>query len=276
MKLSKIKTAGFICFTAIIASASVLCGTLFKYTAVFAERAIKSAEISAYAVGVTADADYEFSAEKDCKLKVASAVDGNGIAVGNDEVIKVVNVTDGSYRLKDGEYSVEDGILLISESYLKTLEQNAEYTFRVVTSSTDFDAVIKTEYTSAEISPAREEFSREEDLSFTIIGGAEVYKVEINGREYAYELEGNTITVSAEALKNLTSGTHIIRVYTSEGRPAVNFSLAALPDYREETVEPVSHVFFWVDIAVFASLIAGYAVFTIVKKYGKKNKGEKE
>jgi len=263
MKLSKIKTAGFICFAAIAAGASVLCGTLFKHTAVFAERAIKSAEISAYAVGVTADADYEFSAEKDCKLKVASAVDGNGIAVGNDEVIKVVNVTDGSYRLKDGEYSVEDGILLISESYLKTLEQNAEYTFRVVTSSTDFDAVIKTEYTSAEISP-------------TIIGGAEVYKVEINGREYAYELEGNTITVSAEALKNLTSGTHIIRVYTSEGRPAVNFSLAALPDYREETVEPVSHVFFWVDIAVFASLIAGYAVFTIVKKYGKKNKGEKE
>ncbi len=276
MKLSKIKTAGFICFAAIIAGASVLCGTLFKYTAVFAERAIKSAEISAYAVGVTADADYEFSAEKACKLTVITEADDNGIEVGNDEVIKVVNVTDGSYRLKDGEYSVEGGILLISESYLKTLEQNAEYTFRVVTSSTDFDAVIKTEYTSAEIAPAREEFSREEDLSFTISGGAEVYKVEINGREYAYALEGNTITVSAEALKNLTSGTHVIRVYTSEGRPKAEFSLAGLPDYREETVEPVSHVFFWVDIAVFASLIAGYAVFTIVKKYGKKNKGEKE
>lgn len=200
---------------------------------------------------------------------------GNGIIVGKDEIIKIVNVTDGSYRLKDGEYAVADGKLVISEGYLKTLEQNAEYTFRVVTAETDFDVVIKTQFQSAEISPVREEFSRGEDISFTLSGGAEVYKVEIDGREYGYETDGNVITVSAEALKNLTGGTHVIKVYTSAGRPAASFGFAGLPDYREDAVEAVSHTFFWIDIAVFASLIAGYAVFTAVRKY-KKIKGVKK
>lgn len=199
----------------------------------------------------------------------------NGIAVGSEEIVKIVNVTDGSYRLKDGEYAVEDGILEISESYLKTLEQNTEYVFRIVTAASDCDVAIKTGFTGVTLTPAKEEFAKDESFSFTVNGGTGVYKVEIDGSEYGFTVDGSVITVSAEALKNLTSGTHTVKVYTQDGRAAADFKVARLPDYREEAVEAVSHAFFWVDIAIFAALIIGYAVFTIVKKYGKKQ-GVKE
>ena len=199
----------------------------------------------------------------------ASALE-NGIVVGNDEILKVVNVTDGSYRLKDGEYSVADGRLVISESYLKTLEQNAEYAFRAVTAETDYDFIVKTNFTGAVIAPLQEEFTKGESISFTLSGAEQVFKIEINGKEYAFTFEENVVTVSAEALADLTSGNHVLKVYTANGRPTVSFSLAGLPDYKEDAVEAVNHAFFWVDIAVFASLIAGYAVFATVKKYGKK------
>lgn len=199
-----------------------------------------------------------------------SDTDGDGIVVGKDEIVKIVNVTDGSYRLKDGEYTVSDGKLVISESYLKTLEADTEYVFRVVTATTDYDVTVKTEFTSATVKPVQDGFTRGESVSFTLSGGVEVYKLEINGLAYDFTVDGDVITVAAEALGNLTGGTHEVKVYTANGRPTASFSFSGLPDFQEEEAVAVSHVFFWVDIAIFAALIVGYASFTLVKKFKKK------
>lgn len=196
--------------------------------------------------------------------------DSDGIVVGKDEIVKIVNITDGSYRLKDGEYSVSDGKLIISESYLNTLEPDTEYVFRVVTAESDFDVTVTTKFTAATVSPMQDGFSRGESISFTVSGADEVYKVEINGTAYDFTVDGDVITVAAEALGNLTGGTHEVKVYTANGRPTASFSFDGLPDFQEEEVVAVSHAFFWVDIAIFASLIVGYVAFTLVKKFKKK------
>lgn len=182
------------------------------------------------------------------------------------EVLKVVNVTDGSYRLKEGDYFVEDGRLCIDESYLSTLESNTEYTFRVVTSLDDFDIKLKTGAASSTITLFKQTYERGEQLSFTVNGGSQVYRLEINGRECAFTKEGDTVTVAADEIKELTGGVHEIKAYTDKGRPAAEFTVAGLPDYSEPEAVSVSHAFFWVDIAVFAALICAYAVFAAVKK----------
>lgn len=205
----------------------------------------------------------------------ASADNGSGIAVGED-IVKVINVTDKSYKLKDGEYAVADGKLTISESYLKTLENDTEYTFRVVTETTDFDAVVKTNFEAATLTPAKSGFTKGEDISFTVSGGAQVYKLEINGVECEFTVDGDKITVSSETLKDFTSGTHKVKAYTASGRPSADFKLTGLPDFVEETEEITDRTFFWIDIAVFAALIIGYVAFTVFKKFRKQAVSKKQ
>ena len=198
---------------------------------------------------------------------------GSSCAYGDEDVLKVVNVTDGSYKLKTDEYSFENGELSVSETYLKTLEEDMEYTFRVVTATDDYDLKVRTDFTAVTLTPEKEEFTKGENVSFKVNGSVSVTKLEINGDEYAFTADGGVITLSSEALKNLTGGTHTVKAYTSLGRPTASFDYAGLPDYRAETVEAVSHVFLWVDFAVFATLIVGYAAFTVYKKLRKNKKG---
>lgn len=189
------------------------------------------------------------------------------------DVLKVVNVTDGSYRLKTGEYSLENGEVKISETYLKTLEENTEYTFRVVTASADEDFTVTTNFEAVTINAEKEGFTRGEDISFKVSGSVEVTKLEIDGTPYEFSYQGDVITLSSAALNNLTGGTHTAKAYTSLGRPTVSFNFAGLPDYREEEVPEVSHVFLWVDLAVFGVLIVGYLAFSFSKKFIKNKKG---
>lgn len=197
----------------------------------------------------------------------------NTCAYADEDVVKVVNVTDGSYKLKTGEYSFENGELSVSETYLKTLEENTEYTFRVVTASDDYDLKVRTDFEAVTLTPEKEEFTKGENVSFKVNGSVSVTKLEINGDEYAFTADGNVITLSSESLKNLTGGTHTVKAYTSLGRPTASFDYAGLPDYRAETVEAVSHVFLWVDFAVFATLIVGYAAYAVVKRLTKNKRG---
>lgn len=192
--------------------------------------------------------------------------------IGNDEVIKVVNVTDGSFRLSDENFTFENGYLNISEKYLSTLEADTEYTFRVVTTQNDLNVTIKTSFVSAEILSQKTEYERGEDLIFTVTDGVEINKLEIDGVSTEFICQGNVITVSVENIKNLVSGEHSVKVYTSKGRPSFKFSLAGLEDYREEEIIPISHVFFYIDIAIFSAAIVAYITVTIVKKC-KKRKG---
>lgn len=200
------------------------------------------------------------------KVTFTSFNQDGGIFIGEDEVIKVVNVTDLSYRLKEGEYTLSNGTLYISDKYLKTLNADTEYTFRAVTASSEYDAVIKTEFEQSTLTPVSEEVARGENVSFTVSGNPEIYKVEINGEQTEFTLKEGVITVSGEALKNLTGGTHSIKAYTSNGRPTADFRLNSLPDFTEEEVTVISRTFFWIDIAIFATLIICYVTYTVIKK----------
>ena len=193
-------------------------------------------------------------------------------AVSGD-VLKVVNVTDGSYRLKDADYSVEGGEVKVSETYLKTLEADTEYTFRAVTASADYDFTVKTDFTAVTLAPEKSGFEKGEDVSFKVSGNVTVTRLEINGAEYEFAVNGDVITLSAEAIKNLTGGKHTVKAYTSLGRPTASFDYSGLPDFREEEVQPVSRTFLWVDLAVFGVLIAGYVGFTVFNKMRKNKKG---
>lgn len=191
----------------------------------------------------------------------------NSFTVGGETVKKVVNVTDGSYRLKNGEYSVEGGKLRISDVYLSTLEADTEYTFRVVTAFTQFDMKVKTSFASATVTPLKGEYRKGDTLTLAVSGGAEVYKVEINGKACSFTKADSVITVDAEQLKSLTGGTHTVKVYTAKGRPSASFTLLGLDDFREEEVEIISHTFFYIDIAIFATLIIAYAAFVVIRKF---------
>lgn len=190
---------------------------------------------------------------------------GNSFAVG-DKVLKVVNVTDASYRLQDTDYTVSNGILTISESYLKTLEENTEYSFRVFTGNTEFNFKVKTDFAPASVTALKDEYLKGDSVSFTVSDGITVSKVEIDGRECEFTKQNNIITLSADAVSQLIGGEHTVKIYTSKGRPTASFTILGLDDYFEEEIIPVSHVFFYIDIAIFASLILAYAVFAIVKK----------
>ncbi|MDE6666931.1 MAG: hypothetical protein K2K38_01120 [Clostridia bacterium] len=221
------------------------------------------------ACGRTAD-----EAALDNKHGVSSAVNSTRSVSG--DVLKVVNVTDGSYRLKDGEYSEENGEVTISEAYLKTLEADTKYTFRAVTASADEDFVVETNFEAATITPVLSDnsgFTRGEDISFKVSESVQVFKIEINGIEYAYNIDGDVITLSADTLKNMTGGTHTVKAYTSLGRPTATFKYSGLPDYIDDEEQPANRTFLWVDLAVFGALILGYAGFTAVKKLSANKKG---
>ena len=214
-----------------------------------------------------------YNAEMDFN-KVAFAnrrVGYNSFDIGGNEVSKVVNVTDGSRKLAEGEYAVQGGVLTINESYLFTLEENTEYTFRVITPLTDIDFTIETNFTAAEISSGKSEYSRGESLTFTLSEAVEVEKLEINGKVTEFTVEGNVITVSAESVKNLIGGEHTVKAYTSKGRPELKISVIGPEDFREDEIEIISHTFFYIDIAVFSAAIVAYAVVAVIKKC-KKNK----
>ena len=195
----------------------------------------------------------------------------NSFDIGGNEISKVVNVTDGSRKLAEGEYAVQGGVLTINESYLFTLEENTEYTFRVITPLTDIDFTIETNFTAAEISSGKSEYSRGESLTFTLSEAVEVEKLEINGKVTEFTVEGNVITVSAESVKNLIGGEHTVKAYTSKGRPELKISVTGPEDFREDEIEIISHTFFYIDIAVFGAAIVAYAVVAVIKKC-KKNK----
>ena len=67
------------------------------------------------------------------------------IYVGGYDVLKVVNLTDGNRVLATDEFTLNQGLITIDPAYLDTLENDALYKFRVVTSFTDFDFYVQTD-----------------------------------------------------------------------------------------------------------------------------------
>ncbi len=196
----------------------------------------------------------------------------NGYGIGSEQIVKVLNVTDSS-RLSESEYSVTDGKLVLTESYLNSLTPDTLYTFRAFTSVGEYEFTVKTNSTSLTFAPDKEAFNADEDVLFTLSDGTAVSKIEIDGVEIAdggFTVDGTKITISKDALKGLVKGEHEVKAYTANGRLTASFNFLGVEDFREEEVGEESHAFFWVDVALFASLIIGYLSFTIFKKSAKR------
>ena len=166
--------------------------------------------------------------------------------VGGYEVEKVVNLSDDNVTLTKAQYTVEAGVVTIDQGYLDTLETNAEYKFRAVTSFTDFDFYVLTDETGVEATPQVAKYYRGNDVSFELSEPSRVSKVLVDGEFFAPEAfrqneSLDLLTLKAEALEGLPSGD-----------------------------PPVNHVYFYIDIAIFATLIVGYVLFSQISKRTKK------
>lgn len=223
----------------------------------------KLSDYSGGAVGLNV-----YNAEMTVNNVTFNRIDKDGeFDFGSSAIVKVVNVTDGSYRLQSKDYSVEKGRFKISPEYLSTLENDKEYTFRVVTDLTDFDVTIKTDFAPSSVFTMKDGYSRSEALTLGISEGVEVYGVEIDGKKCdGVTFENGVITVAAENLSALMSGAHTVKAYTSKGRPQAEFSIVAGSDFRDADIEAVSYTFLYIDIAIFAAIAIGYAVFSIIAK----------
>lgn len=186
--------------------------------------------------------------------------------IGADKVVKVVNVTDGSYRLKDGDYTVENGKLSINKSYLTTLENGTEYVFRIITTTKEYEVRVTPDFASSAVTPLKDSYARGEELTLSVSGGVEVYKVFVNGKECEFGQSNGVVTVSSDYIKDLAGGNHTVKVYTANGRPQTEFTLKVKADFRDQDTEAVTYTFLYIDVAVFAVLIVGYIVFSIVLK----------
>ena len=198
--------------------------------------------------------------------------DGDIFCNGYD-VLKVINVTDGHYKLDSSEYSMKDGVLTVSREYLKTLEADTEYVFRVVTSFTDFNFKLNTDFsdfTAVTATSVLKKYYRGSEVAFELSGSATVRKLLVDGKEMEFTQTGNRVVISSEVVATLSSGQHSAKLYTDLGRPETTFTLSELLETMTEIEPEATHTFFWVDISIFGALVIAYVAFTVVKKTKKK------
>ncbi len=181
-----------------------------------------------------------------------------------DEIIKVINVTDASYRLEDDEYSIENGELVIDGNYLRTLEAGTDYIFRVITASGETNVEVHTDFDAATVRAEKEEFVRGEEISFVLGENVIIYRAEIDGKGVEFIREGNRIILAADG--QMVAGDHNLKLYTSKGRPSASFSFVGLEDDMWNEIVPINYTWFIVDMCIFGGAIIGYLTFVIIKK----------
>lgn len=196
------------------------------------------------------------------------------IYVGGYTVEKVINLTDGNSKLAADEYTVEGGVITVKESYLKTLEAGKEYRFRAVTSFTDFDFTVNTGFfADVTVTPAVDKYYKDGDITLELGGNVTVERLFIDGNELApadYKQENGKIIISAATAGTLTTGKHTVKLYTDKGRPEVSINVSEKVETIAEPAEQATHVFLWIDLAIFGAAILGYAAYSVIKRIKKK------
>ena len=186
--------------------------------------------------------------------------------LGGYTLKKVYNLTDGHAGLDDGDYSVRNGVLSLSDDYLRTLETGVSYKFRAVTDFTDFDFEVTTDFTPVTVRPAVERFYSGNDVVLELNSDVKVHRVTVDGNEVAFEQRDGNVVISANDAVAAGFGKHSVQLFTDCGRPTAEFVLAEPVETLTEMEEKATHVFFWVDIAIFGSLILCYVAFVVIKK----------
>lgn len=194
----------------------------------------------------------------------AFAEEQTGVRFEKEDVIKVINVTDSSYRLADDEYQIADGQLIVDANYLRTLEAGSKYTFRVITAVGETDVEVQTDFTAATVRAEKEDFVRGEEISFMLGENVIIYRAEIDGKQVEFSREGNRIIVADDG--QMVAGDHILKLYTSKGRPSVSFVLSGLGDDIWNEIVPINYTWFIIDMCIFGGAILAYLTFVIIKK----------
>ena len=188
------------------------------------------------------------------------------IFCGGYTVSKVINLTEGNYKLSADQYTISGGVLSINGAYLNTLETNTTYKFRAVTSVTDFDFYVSTEEVGAEVNSLVAKYYRGDDVRLELSQNTAVSKALIDNEEVAFTQKDSLVTIASKDLSSVGSGEHNVKLFTANGRPETKFSLYEVVEVIPEPKAAVNHTFFFVDIAIFGALILGYLGFTLFKK----------
>lgn len=194
----------------------------------------------------------------------ASAEEQTGVNFEEEDVIKVINVTDSSYRLESDEYQIEDGQLVVDANYLRTLEAGTKYTFRVITADGETDVEVQTDFTSATVRAEKEGFVRGEEISFMLGENVIIYRAEIDGKQVDFSREGNRVIVADDG--QMVAGDHTLKLYTSKGRPSVTFAFSGLGDDIWNEIVPINYTWFIIDMCIFGGAILAYLTVVIIKK----------
>lgn len=196
------------------------------------------------------------------------------VSVPGITVQKVVNLTDNSTPVAQEQYSFADGVLTINSSYLSTLADSSVYTLRVIGEEGELDITVQTDFSGMRLEPAQSEYAPGASVTLKIGGDGDVILLYVNGvavDSSDYSVEDGVITLNEEYCKTLSEGQHTVVAYTTCGRPQTEF-LIAEPYDNSAGEEEADHLFFYIDIAIFAVFIAGYIAYNIVSRRKKASK----
>lgn len=186
-------------------------------------------------------------------------------------VQKVVNLTDGRAVLTAEQYSAADGVLTVNSSYLSTLADGEVYSLRAIGEEGEIDLTLQTDFGGMSLEPVQTEYAPGAGVTINLYGEGQIYSLYVDGvvaDASSYSVADGVLSFTQEFCGALSEGSHTVTAYTSCGRPQTEFIIVQ-PNADGE--EPrADHVFFWIDIAIFAVFVAGYVGVNIYTRRKRK------
>ena len=175
-------------------------------------------------------------------------------------VQKVVNLTDGRAVLTSEQYSAADGVLTVNSSYLSTLADGEVYSLRAIGEEGEIDLTLQTDFGGMSLEPVQTEYAPGAGVAINLYGEGQIYSLYVDGvvaDASSYSVADGVLSFTQEFCGSLSEGSHTVTAHTSCGRPQTEFII--VQPYADGEEPRADHVFFWIDIAIFAVFIAGYA-----------------
>ena len=186
-------------------------------------------------------------------------------------VQKVVNLTDGRAVLTAEQYSAADGVLTVNSSYLSTLADGEVYSLRAIGEEGEIDLTLQTDFGGMSLEPVQTEYAPGAGVTINLYGEGQIYSLYVDGvvaDASSYSVADGVLSFTQEFCGALSEGSHTVTAYTSCGRPQTEFII--VQPYADGEEPRADHVFFWIDIAIFAVFIAGYAGVNIYARRKRK------
>ena len=186
-------------------------------------------------------------------------------------VQKVVNLTDGRAVLTAEQYSAADGVLTVNSSYLSTLADGEVYSLRAIGEEGEIDLTLQTDFGGMSLEPVQTEYAPGAGVTINLYGEGQIYSLYVDGvvaDASSYSVADGVLSFTQEFCGALSEGSHTVTAYTSCGRPQTEFII--VQPYADGEEPQADHVFFWIDIAIFAVFIAGYAGVNIYTRRKRK------